>query len=244
LLLSAADGTVAISTRLLAHRAGISERQARRVLRRLIGANLVEVVEPGRGTRPTKYRIKWKLRGFPQPSAASSPAPLSQGRQRRTPPETAAAPSRAAWSNLPIRNQSKALRWAMFRLRREIASWGLPPPRREALLTGLGQALWRAIRRGLVRTTAQLRRLLHEILGHLRDAPAGVSASLKRACGYAGAITLMGLRTIGVLPERSWDECPPPVFVARRRSKKLFFSGKGSRAPKPPARPEEGRRCA
>ena len=86
----------------------------------------------------------------------------------------------------------------MFRLRREIQRWGLPPPRREALLTGLGQALWRTLRRGLVRTTAQLRRLLYEILRHLRDAPAGVSASLKRACSYAGAIVLMALHALGI----------------------------------------------
>jgi len=203
LALSAADSTVAISTRLLAHRAGISERQARRALRRLIGANLVEVAEPGRGTRPTKYRIKWKLRGFPQPSAASSPTPPSQGSSKRTPTETTAPPKGAAWSNLPIKSKSSALRWAMFRLRREIRSWSLPPPRRENLLRGLGAALWRALKRGLVRTTAQLRRLLHELLGHLRDAPAGVSASLPRACGYAGAITLMGLRAIGALPRHN-----------------------------------------
>lgn len=85
----------------------------------------------------------------------------------------------------------------MFHIRREIQRWGLPPPRRENLLRGLGNALWRALRKGAVRTTAALRRLVHELLGHLRDAPAGVSASLKRACGYAGAITLMGLRAIG-----------------------------------------------
>jgi len=201
LALSASDGTVAISTRLLAHRAGISERQARRALRRLIGANLVEVAEPGRGTRPTKYRIRWQLRGFPQPSAASSPTPLSQGRQRRAPSETTAPPRGAAWSEFPIKSKSSALRWAMFHIRREIARWKLPPPRRENLLRGLGAALWRVLKRGLVCTTAQLRRLLHELLGHLRDAPEGVSASLKRACSYAGAIALMALRALG-LPRR------------------------------------------
>jgi len=203
LALSAADSTVAISTRLLAHRAGISERQARRALRRLIGANLVEVAEPGRGTRPTKYRIKWKLRGFPQPSAASSPTPPSQGSSKRTPTETTAPPKGAAWSNLPIRNKTRALRWMMWQLRREIRSWGLPPPRRETLLRGLGNAVWRAIKRGLVRTTAQLRRLLHEILGHLRDALAGVSSTLRRACAYGGAIVLMALRAISALSTRA-----------------------------------------
>ena len=202
LLLSAPDDTVTISARLLAHRAGISERQTRRALRRLIGANLVEVVEPGRGTRPTKYRIRWQLRGFPQPSAASSPTPLSQGRQRRAPSETTAPPSGAAWLEFPIKSKSSALRWAMFHLRREIQRWGLPPPRREALLTGLGQAVWRALKRGLVRTTAALRRLVHELLGHLRDAPAGVSASLKRACAYAGAITLRALQALDLIPRR------------------------------------------
>ena len=90
----------------------------------------------------------------------------------------------------------------MFHIRREIARWGLPQPRRENLLRGLGNALWRALRKGAVRTTAALRRLVHELLGHLRDAPAGVSASLKRACSYAGAIVLMSLRAIGALPPR------------------------------------------
>lgn len=196
--LSAADSTVAISTRLLAHRAGISERQARRALRRLIGANLVEVAEPGRGTRPTKYRIRWQLRGFPQPSAAS-PSHFPSGVERKNSPrETTAPPSGAAWLELPIKSKSSALRWAMFHIRREIQRWGLPPPRRENLLTGLGQALWRLLRRGLVRTTVQLRRLLYELLGHLRDAPEGVSASLRRACRYSGAIVLVALRVLGI----------------------------------------------
>ena len=43
----------------------------------------------------------------------------------------------------------------MFHVRREIQRWALPPPRQENLLTGLGQAIWRAIRLGLVRTAAQ-----------------------------------------------------------------------------------------
>jgi len=224
LALSASDGTVAISTRLLAHRAGISERQARRALRRLIGANLVEVAEPGRGTRPTKYRIRWQLRGFPQPSAASPSHFPSGVKRKNSPRETTAPPRGAAWSDLPIRRPSKALRWTMFRIRREIARWGLPPPRQEALLTGLGQAVWRALRLGLVRTTAQLRRLLHEILAHLREAPKGISSTLRRACAYSGAIVLMGLRAIGALsmrapiPERPE---PDPAEILRRKLEDL-----------------------
>jgi len=192
------SGEVTLPLRLLAHRAGISERQARRALRRLIGANLVEVAEPGRGRRATVFRLRWRLPSFPQPSAASPSHSPSETKRKNLLRKTPAPPSGAAWSDLPIRRPSKALRWAMFHLRREIQRWGLPPPRREALLTGLGQAVWRAIKRGLVRTTAQLRRLLHEILGHLLDAPAGVSASLRRACAYAGAIVLMALRVLGI----------------------------------------------
>ena len=112
----------------------------------------------------------------------------------------------------------------MFRLRREIRGWSLPPPRRENLLRGLGAALWRAIRKGLVNTTAQLRRLLYELLGHLRDAPAGVSSTLRRACAYGGAIVLMGLRAIGALstrapiPERPE---PDPTEALQRRLEDL-----------------------
>ena len=209
LALSAADSTVAISTRLLAHRAGISERQARRALRRLIGANLVEVAEPGRGRRATVFRLRWRLPSFPQPSAAS-PSHFPSGVKRRNSlRETTTPPSGAAWSEFPIKSKSSALRWAMFHLRREIQRWGLSPPRREALLRGLGNAVWRALRKGLVNTTAQLRRLLYELLGHLRDAPAGVSASLRRACAYGGAITLLALRAVGVLPPRPTANARP-----------------------------------
>ena len=99
----------------------------------------------------------------------------------------------------------------MLHLRREIQRWALPPPRRENLLRGLGNALWRALRKGAVRTTAALRRLVHELLGHLRDAPAGVSASLRRACSYAGAIVLLALRSLGLVPWRpSISERPEP----------------------------------
>jgi len=196
---------VTISARLLAHRAGISERQTRRALRRLIGANLVEVAEPGRGTRPTKYRIKWKLRGFPQPSAASSPTPLSQGRQKEAPPETTAPPRGAAWSEFPIKSKSSALRWAMFHLRREIQRWGLPPPRRENLLRGLGAALWRLLRRGALNSTAALRRLVSELLHLLRDAREGVSRSLKLACSWAGWAVATSLRALSLSPRPRSD---------------------------------------
>ncbi len=112
----------------------------------------------------------------------------------------------------------------MFQLRREIQRWALPPPRRENLLRGLGVALWRALKRGLVRTTAQLRCLLYELLGHLREAPEGISASLKRACGYAGAIVLLVLRVLGLSPGRtSISERlePDPTEALRRRLEDL-----------------------
>ena len=174
--------------------------QARRALRRLIGANLVEVAEPGRGRRATVFRLRWRLPSFSQ---AFVPPPLNNlppGNSRNLNSRgDSCARLACSLSELPLRNRKAALRWVMFHLRREIQRWGLPPPRRENLLRGLGAALWRAIRRGLVRTTAQLRRLLYELLGHLRDAPAGVSASLRQACSYAGAIVLMGLRALKLL---------------------------------------------
>ena len=190
---------MAVSVRDLAEMGRLSPAQVWRALRRLQGARLVELVHKGKGHGKSVWRVRW---GFPQVSVSSPYArakvnPPSE--KNLSSPETTAPPKGAAWSALPIRRPSKALRWAMFHLRREIQRWALPPPRREALLTGLGQAIWRAIRRGLVRTTAQLRRLVHELLGHLRDAPEGVSASLRRACRYAGAIVLMALRALGIL---------------------------------------------
>jgi len=76
----------------------------------------------------------------------------------------------------------------------------------------------------LVRTTAQLRRLLHEVLGHLRDAPEGISASLRRACGYSGAIVLLALRSLGLVPWRpSTSERlePDPTEALQRRLEDL-----------------------
>lgn len=87
----------------------------------------------------------------------------------------------------------------MSKLRQEVTSWGLPPPRRENLLRGLGSAVWRTIRLGVVRTTADLRRLVLEVIGHLRDAPTGVSLSLERACSYAGVIVLWSLKGLALL---------------------------------------------
>jgi len=198
LLHSLGDGDlVAVSVRDLAEMGRLSPAQVWRALRRLQGARLVELVRKGKGHGKSVWRVRWS---FPQVSVSSpfARAKVNPPSERNlNSPETTAPPKGAAWSNLPIRRPSKALRWAMFHVRREIQRWALPPPRQENLLTGLGQAIWRAIRLGLVRTAAQLRQLLWEILGHLRDAPAGVSASLKRACGYAGAVVLMSLRAIG-----------------------------------------------
>jgi hypothetical protein len=82
----------------------------------------------------------------------------------------------------------------MAQLRRHINTWGLPPLRRETLLRALGAALWRVIRRGIVRTAAELYRLVWGIIQRLREAPAGVSTSLRWACAYAGYITRASLR--------------------------------------------------
>ena len=188
LVLSAEGNTVAISLRTIAARAGISVTQTRRALKRLVATKLVEITEPGHGRKATVFRLRWQLPSFPQPFVPSSPKPLSQRSERRTPKETSSRPSGAAVQDFPIKRPSSALRWAMRRLRREVQSWKLPPPQQENLLRGLGAALWRALKKGLVHTTAQLRRLLSELLTALRSAPAGVSATLRRACGYGGAI--------------------------------------------------------
>jgi len=197
LLLSASDGAVSIPLRLLAARAGLSVTQCRRALKRLVATNLVEVAEPGRGRVPTVFRLRWQLPNFPQPFVPSSPTPLSQGSEKRAPTETTARPKGAAWSELPIKNETSALRWAMFRIRREIAGWDLPPPRREILIRAVGAALWRAIRKGLVRTTAALRRLVTGVILRLRqDAPDGVSTNLRWACGFAGWCVLSAAREL------------------------------------------------
>ena len=88
----------------------------------------------------------------------------------------------------------------MSRIRREVARWGLPPPRRETLIRAVGAALWRAIRKGLVRTTAALRRLVTGVILRLRqDAPDGVSTDLQWSCGFAGWCVLSALRELNLL---------------------------------------------
>jgi len=225
LALSAPDGTVALPLRLLAARAGISVTQTRRALKRLVATKLVEITEPGRGRRATVFRLRWRLPSFPQAFVPPPPNNLPPENSRNLNSRgDSCARTACSLSELPLRNRKAALRWVMFHLRREVSRWGLPPPRREALLTGLGQAIWRAIRRRLVRTTAQLRRLLHEVLGHLRDAPEGISASLRRACGYSGAIVLLALRSLGLVPWRpSTSERlePDPTEALQRRLEDL-----------------------
>ncbi len=112
----------------------------------------------------------------------------------------------AAWSDLPIKSRSSALRWLMFRLRREVERWGLPPPRRERLLRAAGAVIWRALQRGYLRTTAAVRRFWWALLSRLRDAREGISRDLKQACGFAGWCVLVSLRELGFL--QSYRESP------------------------------------
>ena len=161
--------------------------QVRRALKRLIGVKLVEVVEPGHGRVATVYRLRWRLPSFPQPFVPSFPEPLSQGKEKRAPKETPTRPKGAAGvKNLPIRRPPSALRWLMLQARKEISRWGLPPPRREGLLRAVGATAWRALKKGLVRTTKALRRFLGALLRRLREAPEGVSRSLRRAFSFLG----------------------------------------------------------
>ena len=170
--------------------ANVSPTQLRRALKRLVGARLITIVEPGRGPYPTKYRLLWEFRSFPQACAPSSPKPLSQRPQRKAPPETRRGQRPRELSGGLT---SRAHRWAMAQLRKHIRTWGLPPPRRETLLSALGVAVWRVIRTKLVRTTAELRHLIWGIIQRLRDAPAGISRSLSWSCAYCGHITRLAL---------------------------------------------------
>jgi len=173
--------------------ANVSPTQLRRALKRLVGARLITIVEPGRGPYPAKYRLLWEFRSFPQACAPSSPKPLSQGVGVRAPSETRRGPWPRESSQ---RLTSRAHRWAMAQLRKHIETWGLPPPRRETLLCALGVAVWRVIRAKLVHTAAELRRLIWGIIQRLRDAPAGISRSLSRSCAYCGHITRLALREV------------------------------------------------
>lgn len=201
-----------VSVRDLAEMGRLSPAQVWRALRRLQGARLVELVRKGKGHGKSIWRVRWS---FPQVSVSSpyarakSSTPSVKTKISRR--ETTRPLKRAIWSDLPIRRPSSALRWAMFRLRREVAGWGLPPPRRENLLRGLGAALWRVLKRGIIRTTAQLRRLVAEVIAALQSAPEGVPATLRRACGYAGAVIASLLR----------DLQPDPKEALRRRLESL-----------------------
>ena len=209
LVLSAEGNTVAISLRTIAARAGISVTQTRRALKRLVATKLVEITEPGRGRKATVFRLRWRLPSFPQPFVPSSPTPLSQRNPKRAPMETTARPSGASWSNLPIRNTTKALRWLMRQARREIRCWGLPPPRRERFLRAIGAAVWRALKRGYLRTTAAVRRFWWTLLSRLRDAREGISQDLKQACGFAGWCVLASLRELGLLRSHRGNSVEP-----------------------------------
>jgi hypothetical protein len=58
----------------------------------------------------------------------------------------------------------------MARIRSELHDYPITPHRKQAILTGVGASVWRAMKRGAVKAGRDLGKLLHELIQRLREA--------------------------------------------------------------------------
>ena len=188
--LADAGGQLQISTRKLAKVAGLSETQARRAVKRLVAVRLIERLAPGCGTQAAVFRLRWRIRSFPQPSAPPY-ARESLKPQRDTNCSFAKAKTRPAFPTpqpLQLRARGwqpseRAIRWALARARDRL--WGLPKPRREQALAALAKAFRWAARQPGPWDRERWRRFVLNTLASFEHGPDGLTEARRRPFGWA-----------------------------------------------------------
>jgi len=167
-------GRCSASTRNLASIAHLSHQTIWRGLRRLRGAHLVKLIERGTGGGKSVYKMLWK-------------SPLASFKQVLVTPRPTTYPEKKLCSQkrtrVPV--SIKAQNWAMARIREELTSYDITQQRRGFILSGLGSALWRGLKRGTIKAGRQLGQVVHDIIGRLRDAMA-IGNSLHSWCSFGG----------------------------------------------------------
>jgi len=169
-----ADGRYQASIRDLASITRLSHQTVWRGLRRLRGAHLIQLIKRGTGGRNSVYQLLWR-------------SPLASFPQKLVTPFSSLYPEREASNhsrtNVPV--STKAQRWAMSKIREELKNYEISWQRKNFILSGLGAALWRSLKRGEVKAGRQLGQVVREIIDRLRDALA-IGNSLRSWCSWGG----------------------------------------------------------
>jgi len=170
LLARAQDGFLEISLLELCHLSGFTKLTVRRALRRLEAVRLIRREGGGRGRgRKTRIRLLWKRfspeKGLPTRSNVSLGYPENGRNPSGGAPEVSA--------HLPKTGTALSERahfWALGEIRRSLLSRpAIEPGRRAVIMACLGPAVYRAIRKGRVKTRSELEMLVGILEGRLEE---------------------------------------------------------------------------
>lgn len=188
--LADAGGKLQISTRELAKVASLSETQARRAVKRLVAVRLLEQLVPGCGTQAAVFRLRWRIRTFPQPSAPSLRArnfkPSEREKFSFSVEKTPQVSSQADTPQLRGRSwepSERAVRWALAQARDRL--WGLSKPRRERALAALAVAFRWAAAQPRPWDQERWHRFVLSTLAKFGDGPDGITGARRRPFGWA-----------------------------------------------------------
>jgi hypothetical protein len=73
----------------------------------------------------------------------------------------------------------------MAKVRSELHGYPITPHRKQAILTGIGASVWRALKSGAIRAGRELGRLLHELIQRLREANR-IGKGVRSWCSWSG----------------------------------------------------------
>lgn len=163
-------GVLEISLSELCRLSGFTKLTVRRALRRLEAVRLIRREGRGRGRgRKMRIRMLWKRfspkKGLPTRSNVSFGYP----EKRRNPAGGTPSPSAYAWqADAPLGEGAHF--WALGEIRRSLLGRpAIDPGRRAVIMACLGPAVYRAIRKGRVKTHAELSVLVGILEGRLEE---------------------------------------------------------------------------
>jgi len=182
------NGVISINLRAQSY----SHNTTRKAIAWLVKHKLMLRVERGggRGVR-SRYLIRWSFQ-HPTLTQRRKIAMFSVNHPKHTntipPPNTrrkALKDSSHSRTDGPRKSNRKPLAWAMSQLRRELQDYDITRQRQKFILSGLGSALWRGLKRGAIKAGRQLGQVVHDIIGRLRDAMA-IGNSMHSWCSFGG----------------------------------------------------------
>ena len=175
------NGQSRASVRYLAQVTGLGTTAVWRALRRLRGAHLIALAADSGGNQARVWQLRWRspLASFPQISVPLAPI------RTRTRDLKAFSPNgtdRRLETNHPSR---RALAWAMAQIRAELTEYEITLARKRMILTGIGAAIWRAMKKGALKAGRALAAFVHDLILRLREA-CGIGNAVRSWCSWAG----------------------------------------------------------